>query len=142
MSHHFVICLVRRSICRSGDISSCNKILYSYNRVVYEYITRQMLIHDNMYCPGCTPYLANTCQSHYQTWFLHFLIHKRQCSNYRKWDIFNCWPCTAKRIPYKLMRPYDRFGLSLCCLTQIRPYIKWMFRLWDIFSIRYFKQLR
>jgi hypothetical protein len=62
MSHHFVTCLVRRIIFRSGDISFCNKILYSYNHV-YEYITRQMLIHDNMYCPGCTPYLANTCQS-------------------------------------------------------------------------------
>ena len=35
--------------------------------------------------------------------------------------------------PYKLIQPYDRcglslFGLSLCGLTQIRPYIKWMFR--------------
>ena len=35
--------------------------------------------------------------------------------------------------PYKLMRPYDGCGLilfclSLCGLTQIRPYIKWMFR--------------
>ena len=30
--------------------------------------------------------------------------------------------------PYKLIRPYDR-----CGLTQIRPYIKWMFRPYYIF---------
>ena len=30
--------------------------------------------------------------------------------------------------PYKLIRPYDR-----CGLTQIRPYIKWMFRPYHIF---------
>ena len=40
--------------------------------------------------------------------------------------------------PYKLFRPYDRFGrswfgLSWCGLTQIRPYIKLMFRPYHIF---------
>ena len=31
-------------------------------------------------------------------------------------------------LPYKLIRPCDR-----CGLTQIRPYIKWMFRPYHIF---------
>jgi hypothetical protein len=30
--------------------------------------------------------------------------------------------------PYKLIRPYNRYSL-----TQIRPYIKWMFRPYHIF---------
>ena len=32
------------------------------------------------------------------------------------------------KLPYKLIRPYDR-----CGLTQIRPYIKWMFRPYHTF---------
>jgi hypothetical protein len=35
---------------------------------------------------------------------------------------------THTDIPYKLIWPYDR-----CGLTQIRPYIKWMFRPHHIF---------
>jgi hypothetical protein len=49
-----------------------------------------------------------------------------------KWEILS-WTLFVCTFPYKLIRPYDRCGLSWFGLTQIRPYIKWMFRPYHIF---------